>query len=413
MGQSAGRSVDDPLLRAIIRANEGRKPGWVEIKYQRMNADLFAFFRGTDHLFAADWPDFRPIEPGPSILICGDLHLENFGVYRADDGKFVFDLNDFDEATIAPCSIDLVRCATSILLAAQVWKLTPIQAIRTVLGFVDRYRSTITRSLSGPRPQRPRKRGRGGRPDPMPGPGGVASHRDLLDTMTRVDKKEGERTIRKSADRFPELSEGKFGKIARAVDAYGRSKPDPSTFRMLDASGRIAGIGSLGVRRYVVLVAGDGSKFGERLLDIKEACPSAIAGLAERPGPEAWKTEAGRVVDAQRHLHARPSADLGVFAMGRRCYRIREMIPDENRARIDRFRRDASRLREAVEVAGRVVARSQIRGARSGDGDRTEELARWAAGPGLDAVLTSAVRFAEKTREDFVTFRKGRATGEI
>ena len=76
------------------------------------------------------------------------------------------------------------------------------------------------------------------------------------------------------------------------------------------------------------------------------------------------------------------------------------MIPDENRARLDRFRRKPARLRQAVEIAGRITARSQLRGARFENGvDRTADLARWAASPALDAVLASAVRFAEKTRE--------------
>ena len=121
----------------------------VRLKYRRMAADLFAFFRGTDHLFAAAWPALVPVDPGPDILICGDLHLENFGAYRADDGDFVFDINDFDEALVGPCSLDLVRCSTSILLAAQVWGLSPIRAMRTVLGYLDRYRATILEEADG------------------------------------------------------------------------------------------------------------------------------------------------------------------------------------------------------------------------------------------------------------------------
>ena len=90
-------------------------------------------------------------------------------------------------------------------------------------------------------------------------------------------------------------------------------------------------------------------------------------------------------------------------------FRLRELIPDENRARLDRFRRKPSKLRRAVEIAGRVTAWSQLRGARlDGGTDRTDDLARWAASPALDAVLASAVRFAERTREDYKAFRKAR-----
>ena len=85
-----------PWTRSFAE-NEGRKPELLRRKYRRMGEDLFAFFRGTDHLFAAAWEGLAPVDPGPAILICGDLHLENFGAYRADDGDFVFDINDFDE----------------------------------------------------------------------------------------------------------------------------------------------------------------------------------------------------------------------------------------------------------------------------------------------------------------------------
>ena len=52
--------------------------------------------------------EHAPLDLGPAILQCGDLHLENFGAYQTDDGEFRFDINDFDEALVAPCSLDLV-----------------------------------------------------------------------------------------------------------------------------------------------------------------------------------------------------------------------------------------------------------------------------------------------------------------
>src|SRR6516225_10149588 len=109
-----GRVSDGPqVLLAILRFNEGRKPGRVRLKLKRMAHDPFAFFRGADNLYAEAWPGLKPPEEGPAIPICGDLHLENFGAYRDDDGEFLYDITDFDEAVVAPCSVDLVRCATS------------------------------------------------------------------------------------------------------------------------------------------------------------------------------------------------------------------------------------------------------------------------------------------------------------
>ncbi|HKM55902.1 MAG TPA: DUF2252 family protein [Isosphaeraceae bacterium] len=83
----------------------------------------------------------------PSVLICGDLHLENFGAYRTTDGDFLYDINVFDEAIVAPCSLDLVLCATSILLTDQTGKQTSVQAMRNLLAFLDRFRSMVTKSV--------------------------------------------------------------------------------------------------------------------------------------------------------------------------------------------------------------------------------------------------------------------------
>ncbi len=406
---TAGRSS----VEAIVRRDEGRNPELLRRKYRRMGADLFAFFRGTDHLFASAWAELGPVDPGPRILICGDLHLENFGAYRAGDGSFVFDINDFDEATVAPGSVDLARCSTSILLAAQVWGLSPIQAMRTVLGFLDSYRATIAEAADGDHAGRSAQFAEFGPVGDLLGECALSTQDELLDRLTRVDRS-GARSIRKSEGKLPALGKARAATVAESVESYGRGKGPAAAYKVLDVSGRIAGIGSLGVRRYVALVAGDGSPGGCRLLDIKEAAPSAIQEsiCAGGPRPGERADDARRVVDAQRRLQARPAAGLDAIALDGREYRLRELIPDENRARLDRFRRKPSKLRRAVEVAGKITAWSQLRGARLDEVDRAGDLIRWAASPALDAVLASAIRFADRSRGDYKAFVKARLDQE-
>ena len=68
-----------------------------------MRKNAFAFFRGTCHLFYEDWSPPAALDQAPATLICGDLHLENFGAYLGESGLPYFDVNDFDEAAkIAP-----------------------------------------------------------------------------------------------------------------------------------------------------------------------------------------------------------------------------------------------------------------------------------------------------------------------
>jgi uncharacterized protein (DUF2252 family) len=407
MDETTQAAAVNPTVEAILRFNEGRKPHLLKLKYERMGADMFAFFRGTDHLFGAAWPTLKPVDPGPDILLCGDLHLENLGAYRTEEGTFAFDLNDFDEALVGPCSLDLVRCSTSILLAAQVWGLSPIRAIRTVLGYLDRYRATILDEADS----RTALTDHGGPIEELIGDCALGTRVKLLDEYTRIEKS-GVRSIRRSEGKLPPLGKRRTAAVTKALEEYGRWVGQPAAYQVLDVTGRIAGVGSLGVKRYVALVEGDGSPDGNRLLDIKAAAPSALIGCTNSPQPTSWTSQALRVVGSQRRLQGEPTSGLDVIAVDGEDFRLRELVPDENRATLDQFRRKPSKLRRAVEIVGRITARSQLRGAKPEDGvDVTDELARWAASPALDAVLASAVRFADKNREDFRAFTKTRISG--
>ena len=55
--------------------------------------------------------------PSPQTWIWGDLHIENFGSFKSDNRSVYFDLNDLDEAVLAPASWELARIVTSIFIA--------------------------------------------------------------------------------------------------------------------------------------------------------------------------------------------------------------------------------------------------------------------------------------------------------
>ncbi len=336
----------------------------MRLKLERMDANPFAFFRGTDHLFAREWPAFRPPDVGPSVLLCGDLHLENFGAYQADDGEFLYDVNDFDEALIAPCSLDLVRCTTSILLAAELWRLTPLEATGMVLAYLEEYRAALSMT--------PRRHPAAGE-SPLLGRGAIAEllgmlatadHVALLERNTEVTKA-GKRRLLRIENKHPEIRKERVREIKDALAAYGKATPAPEAYKVLDVTGRIAGIGSLGLRRYLVLVEGGGPPDENLLLDIKEARPSCLHGCTEAPQPDTGGNEARRVVEAQRTLQARPTLGLDVVEIQGEGFRMRQMIPEENRSSLDRFQKKPEKLRDAVEVAGRLTGWSHLRGVSS------------------------------------------------
>ena len=98
-------------------------------------ASPFAFFRGTFHVMAQDVLRHRvPLAAShaPQALIVGDVHLENFGVYRGTSGKLVFDVNDFDDVALGPADFDLKRLCTSAYLLPGVSARTRAEAARAI-----------------------------------------------------------------------------------------------------------------------------------------------------------------------------------------------------------------------------------------------------------------------------------------
>src|ERR1700733_2154663 len=115
--QNRWRSADrqtDPI-DALAGSAVGRVPALMAIKWQRMAASPFGFFRGAVPVMAAD----LAVLPHTGIFcqLCGDAHVRNLGAYAAPDGRLVFDINDFDETIRGPFEWDVKRLATSFILA--------------------------------------------------------------------------------------------------------------------------------------------------------------------------------------------------------------------------------------------------------------------------------------------------------
>jgi hypothetical protein len=113
-------------------------------KHVQMEADPFSFLRATFYRWAQVWPQLCvDLTAAPSVLGVGDLHVENFGTWRDSEGRLIWGINDFDEATTVPYTNDLVRLCTSALLAIEEASLaTPARrACESVLeGYIDSLR---------------------------------------------------------------------------------------------------------------------------------------------------------------------------------------------------------------------------------------------------------------------------------
>src|ERR1700760_4218305 len=123
--------------------NKGLLPEMVQLKYEAIAENAFRFFRGTCHLFYEDLAAAEPLPLSPLAWICGDLHIENFGSYKGDNKLVYFDLNDFDEALLAPCSYEVVRMVCSIYIAFDNLGIEPEKAYKMAQLFLKTYSATL------------------------------------------------------------------------------------------------------------------------------------------------------------------------------------------------------------------------------------------------------------------------------
>jgi hypothetical protein len=121
-----------PIVKADLR-----------LKHQRMAEAAFSFLRATFYRWMQIWPEACPdLTKAPHLLAVGDLHVENFGTWRDAEGRLVWGVNDFDEAAVLPYTIDLVRLATSALLAIEGGHLS-LKAKDACAAILDGYRKSL------------------------------------------------------------------------------------------------------------------------------------------------------------------------------------------------------------------------------------------------------------------------------
>src|SRR6476646_9074623 len=268
------------IAERIHQFNAGRDLERLALKYRAMRANAFAFLRGTCHLFYEELPESGLLRNGPLVWVCGDLHLENFGSYKADNRLVYFDINDFDEAVLAPCTWDLARFLTSVLVAARSLNINEVDAIALCHCFLDNYISTL---LKGQARTVERETAVGLVKDLLISLK-LRSRQAFLDERTQQVK--GKHKLRIDQKRTQAVSQTERGKIRQFMSDWATQQPNPKFFKLLDVAHRIAGTGSLGIERYVLLVEGNGSPNQNYLLDLKAETQSSLQPYLQLPQPQ-------------------------------------------------------------------------------------------------------------------------------
>jgi uncharacterized protein (DUF2252 family) len=397
-----------------------RNPELLRFKVARMAEGPYGFFRGTFHLFARDVlnKSYEPLPlcgAGIEMDLVGDIHSENYGTYKAADGLVHYDINDFDETTQGRFDFDVCRLATSLLLAAFDRGSPLADGVQVPLAALATYCDTMRHLLKkGKEPELDvsEKHPPGCDPvDHLLQAGAQAKRPGFVERLT--ERADGRRRIRRSLHYF-NLPDAERQQALRLLEDYRQRLLDNDRpadfFQAEDVCGRVAGIGSMGRLRYVVLVTGKGSAEGRNvLLEFKESRPSAYDLYRDRETkPEALAARAERVGSVQRRSQAACSQWLGFAVDGPLSFQAREIGPPD--ARVDTKGLRSNALMEGVaRVQSSLLARTHARAAMRavGPANPLAEL----ADPEVFAqrVLAFALGYADLVRRDWARFAGARA----
>jgi uncharacterized protein (DUF2252 family) len=382
---STDRSDTVPILQ---RQAAERTPELVPIRYGRMVASAFAFFRGGAAVMAADL--CTTPTSGLRAQLCGDAHLLNFGIFDTPERALVFGLNDFDETLPGPIEWDVKRLAASVEIAGrdlgftraecQAAVLATVRAYReAMLGFAERRNVEVwTARLEAKELERR-----------MSGVAGHQTHQVVKkaihkalshDHLTAFDKliTQADGELRFVSDppllvpveeMLDEQERERYVEVLSSfLEQYRTSLPPHlrylvESYRFARMAQKVVGVGSVGTRSWVVLMMGRDVS-DPLLLQMKQATRSVLEPYA---GRSVYESQGRRVVEGQRFMQTASDSLLGWYRLKSwdglmRDFYVRQLW--DGKSSIDVARLTPAGLLAYGEACGWTLARGH---ARSGD----------------------------------------------
>jgi uncharacterized protein (DUF2252 family) len=408
-----------------------RLPELGPIRYGRMLASPFTFFRGAAYLMAADLADGP--RTGIYAQLCGDAHLSNFGVFAAPDRRLVFSLNDFDETLPGPFEWDVKRLAASLAVAGRDRGFTDATRRAVVRAAVGEYRTTMARfaemrnihvwyarldvasirdqlGSSGKQMKRLQSTVAGARTKD--------SIRALTKLCRTVDGKlriiGNPPLVTPIEDVLPGAEREELEDVVRRmIGTYRLTLPRDrrellESYRFVHAARKVVGVGSVGARTWILLMMGR-DKADPLFLQFKEAQASVLEPFL---GKSEFEQHGQRVVEGQRMMQAAPDVMLGweriitIDGVERDFY-IRQLWDSKGSAEVEVM--DPAELEAYGRVCGWTLARAHAR-----SGDRIAIAAYLGRGDAFDrAMATFAETYADQNERDFRALEAAVASGRV
>jgi uncharacterized protein (DUF2252 family) len=390
----------------ILRYNAGRDPERLLLKYRALASNAFSFLRGTCHLYFEQLPAAAILQHAPPAWICGDLHLENFGSYKADNRLVYFDMNDFDEATLAPCTWEIVRLLSSILIAAPSLSITGDDAVVLARHCLHTYADT----LAGGKARWIDRDAADGLIGDLFRQLAGRKRQDFIESRTCAGPKH--RLIRTDRGKALPASDEDQQRVRAWMKEYAAAQENPGFFKVIDLARRIAGTGSLGLERFVILVEGKGGVGGNYLLDLKESIPSCLSGRTPCTQPH-WDSESTRVAELGARIQAVPPAFLKAVELTGKPFLLKALQASQDRVDLQGAAAHAKQLDRLMCAFGAIAAWAQLRSSGRGGSANADALVAFGRSERkqLDALLDIASHMASQVEQDWRAFARECADG--
>jgi uncharacterized protein (DUF2252 family) len=425
----------DPV--AVLEAQAAsRVPELVPVRYGRMLVSPFTFYRGAAAVMAHDLASTP--RAGLSAQLCGDAHLSNVGGYASPERTLVFDLNDFDETLPGPFEWDVKRLAASFEIAGRDRDFTTAERAKAVLAAVGSYRTWMRKLAELPNldvwyarldvetiEHNLREQQATAQADAVAKGAAKARTKDSLKAFAKLTHLvDGEPRIVSDPPLIVPASDLvadagiSFERLERVIHQLFREYRSTlqedrrhllEEFRMVDLARKVVGVGSVGMRCWIVLLLGRDSN-DPLFLQIKEAQESVLEPYL---GKSQYKNHGQRVVAGQRLMQATSDIFLGwvhskeTLDGAERDFFVRQLWDWKTSVDLDTILPHGLEL--YGQVCGFLLARAHAR-----SGDRIAIASYLGKGDTFDRALTEfAVAYADQNERDHAALRKAADKGRI
>lgn len=431
---------DRPDPVALLKEQgQTRVQALLPLRYERMSASAFTFYRGGALIMASDL-SLTP-STGIQVQACGDAHISNFGLFNSPERRTVFDINDFDETSIGPWEWDVKRLAASVEICGRDRGFSKKERKAAVRTCVQTYREamqhfsnmgnldvwyahididSLKAEFSGKAKKKDRKAadkvlGKAKRKDNsraiakltevVDGELRIVSNPPVIIPLRDIAEQVGDSTI------FDRLGVENLVRLALAGyrDTLALDKRHlVEQYRGVDVAVKVVGVGSVGTRAFIIVMEG-ADRNDPLVLQVKEAQESVL----ERFCGKSEATQHGqRVVEGQRAMQTTSDMLLGWCRLKGedgtdKDFYVRQLWDGKGSIDLDVI--DPKHLRLLAAACGGTLAHAHAR-----TGDRFQIAGYLGETDAFDrAVAKFARAYAKQNEADYARFMAALEAGEL